>query len=32
MDAAIRSQSVKAGDDVTFGNLSAKILGDVSAG
>jgi pSer/pThr/pTyr-binding forkhead associated (FHA) protein len=29
---SIRSQSVKAGDDVTFGNLSAKILGDVSAG
>jgi hypothetical protein len=27
---SIRSQNVKAGDDVSFGNLSAKILGDGS--
>jgi pSer/pThr/pTyr-binding forkhead associated (FHA) protein len=28
---SIRSQNVKAGDDVAFGNLSAKILGDVES-
>ena len=25
---SVRSQSIKAGDDVSFGNLSAKLLGD----